>query len=144
MFENIINCMKECFPFLEKWGYEYYSNELVQSDVFGERLLLVYISKKVNRRIKIYASKKFKNKPERFSVFIEQLNGQGFLLDDFLLERKLIDDVKKYINFNDELTEEQFSNKFCQVFEVHCEGVLEEIVSGKSWGVDDYDWSPYR
>lgn len=130
--------------FTTKWGYEFLHEETVESELLGRQLLLVYRSVQADRAMKIYLSEKFNGRPARLSVVIENLHGGHVLLEDYLREHANIEYIKRYINLNDGLSETDFIKSATKALSEHCDGILNNIISGKEWDVKEYDWSPYR
>lgn len=142
-YKEALPIIRRELKFLSKWHLELDSESVDHSEFFGDRLFLQYVSKKTGMSILIFFSEKQKNEPQNFSISIYSGEGEHFFLNEYLEDNGKDEVVKSFANENNEVLSEfvvQFSNTLKNVFE----NILSDILSGKSWDIESFDWSPYR
>jgi|GEM_PF-6916511 len=136
--------LQEHLKFLRKWDLSFLGDESVPSALLGERLLLIYKSRSTGRSVRIYFSEARQNKPERLAVFIDSGNGQSFYLDDYLAKHDLKKLVSFFYNSAPEKLENIFFEDFAKILRIVFENSFSDLLSGRTWDIAPFDWSPYR
>jgi hypothetical protein len=114
-----------------------------ESALLGNRMFASYASTVTPRQVRIYYSPPQPGKIACFTVFIDEGNGESFILAEYLEKRQLAQVAQTFCN-GAALPQEQFLDNFARVLYHLSETELAPILSGKVWGIEPFDWAPYR
>lgn len=140
-FEKTYLTLVDQLDFLKQYDFYLDHKDITKSNFFGDRLVVHYKSASIDREVRIYYSDRT---PESFSIFIDTSKKDGFLLSEYLSKKGNENINKNFTNNDPSLDNDLFTRNFCLALKYMCENYIKDILIGKEWESEPFDWTPYK